>query len=99
MFVKVACEPKMLTDPWDREKLSKFGLTAIESQPRKDLLVQRGLGVPLNAAHRCREFDIIPEDPEIDMEDLAFLNQARELTAADCCLPDQGVALFVSVPS
>lgn len=65
----------MLTEPWDPTELSQFKLTALESQPRKDLLVQRNLGLPLNASHRCREFNVEQNNPPLDEEDLEFLKQ------------------------
>ncbi|GMH33020.1 hypothetical protein BSKO_00854 [Bryopsis sp. KO-2023] len=75
---EVVCEPKMITVPWRPSDLSRFKLTAVESQPRKDLLVQRNFGLPFNVSHRCPQFDVPEGKPRIGLEDLELLEQDGE---------------------
>lgn len=45
---QVPCEPKLLVTPLDPQQLAKFRLTSLERDPKRDLVLEPDLGIPLS---------------------------------------------------
>lgn len=45
--LQIPSDPKMIMSPYEPERLSKFFLTAVEQQPRRELLLPSDVGVPI----------------------------------------------------
>ena len=45
--LKIPCDPKLLINDTDTTVLSAFSLTALERQPKRDLVLPHDLGIPI----------------------------------------------------
>ncbi len=77
---QVPCDPKMLVAPLQPDKLSRFFVTTIEKDMRKEPLLAPDLGVHISLLDIGR-FDVPDVKPPMDPADAALL----EVCVLDCC--------------
>ena len=49
---QIPSDPKLISAPYEPERLSKFFLTSVEQQPQRELLLPADVGVPIRWAGR-----------------------------------------------
>ena len=84
--VQIPCDPKMLVNPLQPERLAEFKLTSLEVEARHEMPVPLGLGIPISALDIQRY--AVPDEPEpLDPAD-ALLLEVRLFTILhpDACL-------------
>lgn len=47
LCVQIPCDPKLVASSFEPQKLSKFFVTSIEQQPRRELLLPADVGIPI----------------------------------------------------
>ena len=70
--LQVPCEPKLLVTPLDPQQLAKFRLTSLERDPKRDLVLEPDLGIPLSVFDIGR-YDVPAVPPPMAPEDAALL--------------------------
>lgn len=69
---EVPCDPKMLVAPLDPQQLAKFHLTTLERDPKRDLVLEPDLGIPLTVFDIGR-YAVPVNPPPLAPEDQALL--------------------------
>lgn len=72
LLVQVPCDPKMLVAPLDPQQLAKFHLTTLERDPKRDLVLEPDLGIPLTVFDIGR-YAVPVNPPPLAPEDQALL--------------------------
>lgn len=71
-LLQVPCDPKMLVAPLDPQQLAKFHLTTLEKDPKRDLVLEPDLGIPLTVFDIGR-YSVPAVLPPLAPEDEALL--------------------------
>lgn len=72
LSAQVPCDPKMLVAPLDPQQLAKFHLTSLERDPKRDLVLEPDLGIPLSVFDIGR-YAVPTVTPPLAPEDEALL--------------------------
>ncbi len=83
--LQVPCDPKMLVAPLNAQQLAAFRLTTLERDPKRDLVLEPDLGIPLSVFDVDR-YSVPPVPPPLAPEDQALL-EARLTESCKCMHP------------
>lgn len=72
--MQIPGDPKLLVIPADPTRLSTFSLTALECEPKRDLVLPADLGIPISLLNVERYAVPAGDEPQtLDPEDEALL--------------------------
>ncbi|KAK9809112.1 hypothetical protein WJX72_009485 [[Myrmecia] bisecta] len=77
---EVPGDPKLLLAPLHPEQLAKFALSSLESQPKRDLVLEPELGIPISLLDLSR-YSVPQEKLPLPSEDAALLEGDGDMAA------------------